>query len=238
MKLLIDGDLFCYRCSAAAEADDEERARYYIDQLLDNCITDLRATEFKFYLTGSTNFRFQIYPEYKANRLDVPKPRHLPAMREYLVNAYNAIVSDGCEADDLLGVDQDKESGTTTIVSLDKDLLMIPGNHYSWYIEGGPREKRWVRPAKETVVAPIEGLRHFYTQMLLGDPSDNIKGVKGIGKVKASAMLAHCTTEQEMFDVVYDAYGIQEEMLMNGQVLWIWQKPNDIWKFPFETREI
>jgi len=123
----------------------------------------------------------------------------------------------------------------TVIVSLDKDLLMIPGLHYSWHIEGGPATNRWVREAREVEISDIEGLKYFYTQLLVGDPSDNLKGVPGIGKVKASKMLAGDLTEEEMFTIVRDAYPSMEAMLLNGQCLWIQRQPNQIWEFPFES---
>ncbi len=235
MKLLLDGDLFCYRCAASAENTEAHVAEGYIDKLLDQCIEELGATEFQFYLTGSTNFRYQIYPEYKANRLDTAKPRHLKAMQEYVTTRYNAITSDGCEADDLMGIEQClSEEGTTTIVSLDKDMLMIPGNHYSLHIEGGTQEKRWVKEARRQLVEPLEGLRWFYTQLLTGDPSDNIKGCPGVGKVGAKKMLQDVDTEQEMFTRVRDAYGCDEAMLMNGCCLWIAQKTVNEWGDRFE----
>jgi 5'-3' exonuclease len=239
MKLLLDGDLFAYRCAASAENTEAHIAEGYIDKLLDQCILELGGTEYQFYLTGSNNFRFNVYPEYKANRLDTEKPRHLAAMREYLMTQHNAIMSEGCEADDLMGIAQcQAEEGTTTIVSLDKDMLMIPGNHYSWHIEGGTPDKRWVKEAKRQLVEPLEGLRWFYTQLLTGDPSDNIKGCPGVGKVGAKRMLQDVDNEQEMFNRVRDAYSCDEAMLMNGQCLWIMRKKETIWEFPFETDEL
>lgn len=224
MKILIDGDLFCYRMAASAENEGSGLAIQRMDELLDDCIDKLKADSFQFYLTGPTNFRFQVYPEYKANRLDTPKPKHLQACRDYLVSTYNAIISEGCEADDLLGIAQCSETATerTTIVSLDKDLLQIPGSHYSWHIEGGPSHKRWVKEAKLQDISPIQGLRWFYTQMLTGDVSDNIKGVSGVGKVGAARMLSDPDlTENDMFEIVRDAYSNDMEMLMNGDCLWI-----------------
>lgn len=123
------------------------------------------------------------------------------------------------------------------IVTLDKDLLMVPGLHYSWHIEGGTPTKRWVRPAVKQLISPIEGLRWFYTQLLTGDPSDNIKGCPGVGKVGAKNMLANLETEEEMFNAVRDAYACDEAMLMNGRVLWIQRRPQQLWEFPFETED-
>lgn len=230
MKLLLDGDLFCYRCAASAETTHDGIAFGYMEQLLDDCIDKLKADSFQFYLTGPTNFRFQVYPEYKANRLDTPKPRHLASCRDYLSTKYKAIMSDGCEADDLMGIAQCSESATerTTIVSLDKDLLQIPGRHYSWHIEGGTPDKRWVKEAKLQEVDKLAGLKWFYTQMITGDVSDNIKGISGIGKVGAARMLSDPElTENDMFEIVRDAYSNDMEMLMNGDCLYIFRNPNE-----------
>ena len=223
IKLLLDGDLFAYRCAAAAENDDVEHAQHNAELLLDNCIETLKADSFQFFLTGEGNFRFQVYPEYKANRANTPKPRHLAAMREYLTLKYNAIMSNGVEADDLMGIAQCAQTADeqTIIVSLDKDMLQVPGFHYSWRIEGGPPTKRWVKEAVYQEITPMQGLRNFYMQMLTGDATDNIKGVSGVGKVKALAILKEELDEQGMFDAVRDAYSCDEEMLMNGNCLWI-----------------
>ena len=238
MRLLLDGDLFAYRCSASAENESVGIACSRVDLLLDQIITDLNATEYQFYITGSTNFRYQVYPEYKANRKE-DKPRHLEAVRQYMLSTHQATMSEGCEADDLMGIAQcSAPEGATMIVSLDKDMLMIPGHHYSWQIEGGTPDKRWKKDAIQRYVSPLDGLKWFYTQMLQGDPSDNIKGVKGIGKVGALHMVGGCTTEREMFDVVRDAYSCDEEMLMNGKVLWIMREKDKVWEFPFETGEL
>ena len=59
------------------------------------------------------------------------------------------------------------------IVSLDKDLKQVPGLHYNF-----------VKKEFDTVT-PQQGLINFYTQFLVGDTSDNIRGCTGIGPVKA-----------------------------------------------------
>jgi 5'-3' exonuclease len=110
---------------------------------------------------------------------------------------------------------------------------MIPGKHYSWPISG----KGWEKPGIYREVTPLEGMRWFYTQVLVGDTSDNIKGCPGIGKVKAERMLKDCETEEEMFEAVRNAYSFDEALLMNGQVLWIQRQPNQIWEFPIDTTE-
>lgn len=199
--------------------------------MIDNTLAATGADEFSIFVSGDNNFRYDIYPEYKANRT-APKPRHLKALKDYLVEKYGAVVSDGCEADDLLGIEQCTNENTV-ICSIDKDLRMIPGNHYSFELNGKSNKGvPWTRPAEHCFVEPFDGLRHFYTQCLVGDTADNVKGVAGIGKVKAERILAECRTEEALFEATRDCFSSDDEFLMTGQCLWIFRKPNDIWKFP------
>lgn len=235
-RALIDGDIVAYRSAAAAEKDTFEIARYYMEKTIDDILLQTEADEIYIALSGENNFRYQVYPEYKANRKDMVRPQFLDQCKEYLHLQYNAVHSDGCEADDLLGIEQCKDINNTIICSLDKDLRQIPGRHYSWEISGGTPEKRWTKAAELINVTHAEGLKFFYHQLLIGDSTDNIKGVNGIGKVKAGRILEGLDTEAEMFEAVRDAYSNDDEMLMNGQCLWIMHKKNDIWRFPtFET---
>lgn len=232
-KLLIDGDLFAFRCAASAKSEEEGLACVRMETLLDNCLTETKSDEFEIFLTGPTNFRYQVYPEYKATRVDKYRPKHLNACKDYLRVIYDAVTSDNCEADDLMAIAQTAQRDTI-ICSLDKDMLQVPGWHYSWAIEGGPKDKRWFKEAKLQEISPIEGLRKFYYQMIVGDSSDNIKGVEGMGPAAANKLLAGLDTEEAMFDAVRAAYGLDEAMLMNGQVLWLQRNPGEIWRMPFE----
>lgn len=233
---LIDGDLVAYRCAAAAEKESFEIARYYMEKLIDDIVLATEADSLYMALSGENNFRYRVYPEYKANRLTMDKPQFLAQCKDYLHIAYNAEISDGCEADDLLGIAQSKDIGNTIICSLDKDLRQVPGRHYSWQISGTTAKgAKWTKDAELVNVTALEGLRSFYKQLITGDATDNLKGVRGAGK-KAATIIDVLDTEQEMFETVRDMYSNDEEMLMNGQCLWIFRKENDRWEFPkFES---
>lgn len=231
MKMLFDADILAFRCAAAAENEDEGIAKYYVDKLIDDCINATQSDSYELYLTGKENFRYKIYPEYKANRLDQPRPRHLPYLRDYL-SSLGAVTSTGCEADDLLGVAQCSQDDTI-IASLDKDLLTIPGKHYSWEISGSSKGKRWVKEAVLQEVDHISALRWFYTQCLTGDVADNIKGVEGIGKVKAAKIIEGLDNEQDLFDAVRATYDHDDAFVMNARCLYIWQKIDDDWMETF-----
>lgn len=234
MQALLDQDLLCFRCAASAEHDDLGIAIYRLDELVDTILNKTGASSYRAFLTGSTNFRKQVYPEYKANRTQ-PKPVHLEALRNYSLDKLNAeYAPDGLEADDALAINQ-KYLGVnieeTIICTLDKDLLQVPGHHFSWEISG----KGWTRPDRFVEQTELEGLRLFYEQCLKGDTSDNIKGIEKIGEKKAKVMLAGCQSEQEMFNIVRNLYGNDDEFIMNARVLWILRSIDDDWKKRFDA---
>jgi 5'-3' exonuclease len=217
MLALIDGDLLVYRIGFTTEDVDEGIVKARLRESINLILEAVEATEFKIYLTAEndpTAFRKRIYPEYKANRVQ-PKPKHYSFIREHLQGHYDAEVCHEIEADDGLGISQTDDS--SVIVSIDKDLKQIPGNHYNFV------------KLESSFVTPEEGLLHFYTQLLTGDSSDNIKGVWKCGPVKAANILAGTKTELQMFQAVRDTYSNDEEMLMNGRVLWIWKQRHDDW---------
>lgn len=179
------------------------------------------ADDFQLYLSGKNNFRYQVFPEYKAFRIDTYRPKWEKSTKDYLVDKWSAIWTDGYEADDAMGINQKED---TIICTIDKDLDQIPGAHYRWAIV---RKGVEVTPEKLYEVSEEEAIYNFYYQLLVGDPADGIKGCAGIGKVKATRILSSCTSEQEMFKAVREVYGLDEEMNLNAQVLWIWRKEND-----------
>jgi len=218
LKALIDADIVAYRVACTLEDDDAEDFVYArAEDLIDQILVNTEATEYRLFLTGKNNFRYTIYPEYKAHR-PKEKPFWLEKCRQYLIATFNAEVVNGQEADDALGIAQTED---TIICSIDKDLLMIPGRHYN-FVKDEFQE-----------VTNDSGMFHFYMQCLTGDRSDNIKGIEKIGPKKAEKILAGCVTEQEMFNAVREAYSNDEEFLMNGRVLWIRRKENEDWKDKF-----
>lgn len=235
--ILIDGDLVAFRVAASTENETEDIAIYRTSEFMERLLYETNAMGHQCFLSGDHNFRYSVNPNYKANRKDLVRPKWLQTIREHLVSVWNASVTDEIEADDAMGIEQCAADGDTCIVSLDKDMLMIPGLHYSWEISGtSTLGKPWVRPAEFRTISPFEGLLHFYKQLLIGDKADNIIGVKGIGPVKAEQALEGCTDEWELFSTVREMYDDDERLLMNGQCLWIFREENNLWQFPVEKR--
>ena len=224
MIALIDFDLVAFRSAASAENEEVGIAIHRMEELLDNILQKVQANSYRAFLTGSKNFRKEIYPEYKANRTS-PKPKWLQECREYAIaNLGVEVATENLEADDMLGIFQTSD---TIICSLDKDLLQIKGKHFQWSIQGGPEDKRWVKEDKFITQTSLEGSRLFYEQCLKGDTSDNVKGVKGLGEAKAKKLLAGCETELEMLNICLDSYATEDEFFMNAQCLYILRKEND-----------
>jgi DNA polymerase I len=228
MKALMDADLFIYRIGFASEDSDLGIAKWRMDNLISNIVSDTGVSSTELYLTSQdhSNFRYQVDPNYKSNRV-VPKPKHYLDLREHLISNYSANVVTGIEADDAIGIAQSTDR-TTVIVSIDKDLNQIDGLHYNFV-------KR-----EQYEVTPEEGLRFFYSQVLTGDVADGVKGIKGIGKVKCERILSTCSTPDEMFRAVYDKYEQtygkalgEGELLKAGRLLKIKRtKDEPLWQFP------
>jgi 5'-3' exonuclease len=219
MHALIDSDSACYAVAFTSVGMSEAFARQSLNSMIEDTLLDLNTQDFTLFITGEDNFRYSIYPEYKANR-NQPKPEHLQMLKEHLRDAWKANVSVGCEADDAIGVEHYARNCESIVVSIDKDLNQFVGTHWN------PRKK------ERYIISPRDSMLFFYTQLLTGDVTDNIKGVKGIGPKKAERLLAQCETEQEMFEACRDAYGCDQELVMNAKCLWLWRKENDIWKWP------
>lgn len=225
---LLDGDIICYRCAAVTENENEDLACWQAGEMIRRILHETNAMQYRCFLTGSDNFRYSIYPEYKANRKNIPKPKHLQTIREHLVTQWNATVTDGIEADDAMGIAQCSEyDGTSVIASIDKDMLMIPGHHYNFV----KMEHRFI--------SPLEGLRNFYLQLILGDKSDNIPGFDGKMRPKVPQFLQPvvdelelCMSEKEMYELVYAMWEDKDMFMKAAQCLYIQKKENDVWQRP------
>ncbi|MBT3363714.1 MAG: DNA polymerase I [Chloroflexi bacterium] len=143
-------------------------------------------------------FRHEQYKEYKAHRPKTPEEltSQFATVRE-LVEAFNipAFALTGYEADDLLGTlgrqASDKDIDTI-IVTGDTDMLQLVSEHVRVMM---PKPRR---SFNDTIVYDEAGVEERYSlsasqiadlKGLKGDPSDNIKGVPGVGDKTATKLL-------------------------------------------------
>jgi 5'-3' exonuclease len=197
--------------------------------MLQLIMEETRADEISCHFSDSkNNFRFQIFPDYKAGR--PPKPKWQPWIREYIQNTYPSVLVDRHEADDSLAMYQNEN---TICCSIDKDLLQIPGQHYNWV------SKEW------NYIEEFEGLKWFYRQIMMGDKTDNLTGLWRYGPAKTLGLVSGCEFEEELWDVVVDSYsdtGTDLSIaLRNARCMWCYRLPvgddlRNIWNPPNTQR--
>lgn len=213
---LIDGHAVAYRAYFALSGANPERwqtsggeptAGIYgfasvLLRLLENDKPDFLAVAFD---VGKT-FRHEMYPEYKGTRAKMPDDLRPQIERiRQMVDAFNLprLELDGYEADDVLGsvARQAAEQGLgVKIITGDRDLLQLvderiivnlPGRSMSDvrdYYPADVKKKLGVRPDQVVDM-----------KALMGDSSDNIPGVYGIGEKTAQSLLAQYDTLDNIF---------------------------------------
>lgn len=222
-----------------SETEPLSHLYYTIKRTVERIVNETNADDYEVFLGGTKNFRLDLYQDYKAGR--PAKPVNYHKARDYLVKRYGAVLSDNEEADDMLGIRSialQKAGGITPVIcSLDKDLHMIPGMHYNW-ISG-----------KTKNISPFVAITNFYKQLLTGDPVDNIKGLKGIGPIRAGNILMGCQTELELYHRVLQAYcdhpnyqdkttsEVKDILTYVAQLVWIRREENEYWQAPAGKEE-
>ena len=226
MLALIDGDTIAYRCAASCEPTKTKPFREPLDlaiqradELCYRILSDTNTDEYRIFISGSDNFRKTIYPDYKANRANTPKPEWLNDARNFLVEEWNAEIMAGIEADDGIGI---AASEHTIICSNDKDFLQIPGRHYNFV------------KTQFYDVNDYEAALAFWTSMLVGDASDNVRGVDGIGPKRAARHLTGLSAE-EMEDCVFGLYSDAERFALNYRLLRLIRSEDELKKVLYEN---
>ena len=223
MIALVDSDILVYRVGSVTNEDAEPYALSKVDAFIENLfLLDLpEIFEWELHLTGKGNFRHDVAVTlpYKGNRKDKAKPVHYEAIRKHMVDKWDAIVTDGMEADDKLAIRQHelteefKHKDNSVIVTLDKDLDQVIGWHYNfvkkemYYMEQDEADLR------------------FFKQFLTGDRIDNIQGVHGIGDKKSQKLLEDLSNK-ERWDCVVEHLGL-DRAIENGHLLYMLRSDDD-----------
>lgn len=161
----------------------------------------------RWYLTkGSTLWRNDDarIQEYKGSRMDSAKPVYYDHLREYMKTAFRAKVLAGMEADDGVAALARENPGQVIVVSGDKDLRTVPGLHLN------PTSGKIQKGVE--FISELEACRFLYAQMLMGDKTDDIKGLSGDrkhpgwGPKKATAAMEQYVTEHDMATFVAEQY--------------------------------
>jgi len=142
--------------------------------------------------SARATFRNEIYPEYKANRPELPEELapQMPLMREATAAfGVPSIEVAGFEADDLIAAYcrvARARGDRVTIVSSDKDLMQLVGEGIDML---DPIKMRTIGPAEVREKYGVDPEKMVDLQALCGDPTDNVPGVPGIGPKTAAQLL-------------------------------------------------
>lgn len=176
---LIDADSVIYICAfdkKDAPIKTLQDCKDLVDSLIFNMLSYTKSTHYLLFLTIGKNFRYEIYPEYKANRKYADKPPHFDSIKEYLITKYKAIHHPKLESDDLVCIYK-KVLPNSFISSPDKDILYLEGETFDY------KNFKWINTTKD------EAKLHFWKSMITGDTVDNIKGIPGKGIKFAEQLL-------------------------------------------------
>jgi len=217
MNLYIDGDLMIHRC---VWNNNENGFKKKAIDLLEDVVHETQADNGKLAIRGANNFRKDLFPDYKVNRKrnEDPKIKEMFSMAyKYLTNEMEAIPAEGQEADDLLAIWQTEEPGI--IVSIDKDMLQVPGLHFN--------NARW----EYITVSEEEANYNLHKQILMGDSSDNIKGLTGVGPKRAESLLKGrgADLRKKVCKAWKDQYGKgwEEALQLTTDLVYLRRKPED-----------
>lgn len=161
--------------------------------------------------TASPTFRHKAFPKYKAQRQEIPSdmPWQIDKVKEIVI-AFNIpmIELDGFEADDIIGTlvkQAEKENVLSYMVTPDKDYMQLVSEKSFMYKPG----RNSYGSSSDVEIVDIEGvIKKFGVTPdkvvevlgLMGDTSDNIPGVKGVGEKTAALLIQEFGSIKNLYD--------------------------------------
>lgn len=222
--LLIDGDYLAY-WATGGNTDDPGRAIRVARDKIEQLQAKARAEYVEIHLTGSGSTKGDRYliarlKPYQGGRKG-ERPKYWQLVRQMLESREDATVWMDREADDGLAmraanfmVTRNSGEQLIFIASPDKDLRMVPGTHIDW--STGDTVQVLCHSYRVVHADKVYGYCWFLTQLLRGDPVDNIPGLphtidekgkkKLVGDVGAAALLAGTENPEQGWTVVLREY--------------------------------
>lgn len=175
-------------------------------------------------LDKGKTFRHDEYKDYKAGRIEMPDElKQQFSVAKKLLNAMGITYYEveNYEADDIIGtfakkIDDPNDDFIGTIISSDKDLLQLISKEVEVKLL---KPTGFVRMSEEEFynVYGLAPIRMIDLKGLMGDSSDNIPGVKGIGEKTALTLLHQYDTIENLYDHIDEVKGKVKEKLIAGK---------------------
>ncbi len=201
------------------------------DNRLKEIMSEVEALSGAVFIKGKDNFRYHVAIDYKGNRKDNIEPEvkdRIEMLYEYAKDF--CVESDGSEADDYCGIAvalAQQEDKSCVVCHIDKDLDMIPGWHYNF------RKQQFYEITVE------EGYYNLMKQILTGDATDNIQGIKGMGPKTAEKVLKD-VPHGFMLDTVINTYKQkcgntwESDFVKSANLIWIRMSEDDMRPLTYE----
>ncbi|MEH7236291.1 DNA polymerase I [Bacillus sp. JJ1562] len=213
--VLVDGNSIAYRAFFALPLLNNDKgvhtnAIYGFTMILNRILEQEKPSHILVaFDAGKTTFRHSTFSEYKGGRQKTPPElsEQFPFLRE-LLDAYKIAryELENYEADDIIGtlsLQAEKEGFEVKVISGDKDLTQLASDHVTVditkkgitdvdsYTPDFIKEKYGITPER---IIDMKGL--------MGDSSDNIPGVPGVGEKTALKLLHEFNTLEELLDSI------------------------------------
>lgn len=169
-------------------------------------------------------FRNEIYAEYKGTRKPTPPEliSQFPKIKEMLgIMNIKVVEKEGIEADDIIGTIAKNSNCDKIILSGDRDLLQLISNDTEvWLTIKGVTEILKVSESNLCEHFGIEKPSQIIDlKALMGDSSDNIPGVKGIGEKTALKLLDEFGDLDGVYEHIEEVKGKNQEKLLDGKTM-------------------
>ncbi|MBI5974218.1 DNA polymerase I [Staphylococcus canis] len=230
--VLIDGNSLSFRAFYALpllqnKAGIHTNAIYGFARLLEKIIKEEQPSHFLVaFDAGKTTFRHETYKDYKGGRQKTPPElsEQFPLIRQ-LLDAYHiqSYELENYEADDIIGtlsLEADQAGMETVIITGDRDLTQLASDHVTiYYTKKGITDVDHYTP--EFIAEKYGGLApHQIIDLkgFMGDNSDNIPGVAGVGEKTALKLLHQFQSVEGVYENIEDVSGKKlKEKLENSK---------------------
>lgn len=228
--ILIDGNSIANRAFYALPLLNNEKgtytnAVYGFTTILLRILEDEKPTHLLVaFDAGKVTFRHTDYKEYKGKRQKTPSElsEQFPLLRQ-LLDSFSIKYYElpGYEADDIIGTltkAADKEGWQTKVVTGDKDMLqLVSENVHVALTRKGISEVEYYDLAKLEEVYQLNPLQIIDLKGLMGDASDNIPGVPGVGEKTALKLLHQYQSVENVYEHLDEVSGkkLKENLVGN-----------------------
>ena len=225
--MIIDGDMLLYRVGFACEVETNwgndlwtlhtnlSEMKVEVISFIEKTKQRLSAEDAKIIFSPKRNFRYNLFPAYKANRKGKRKPMGMKPLRAWMDLEFDTETAENMEADDLIGIMCTYNPDDYIAVSGDKDFGTLPITWYDYLKD------------KLVFTTPEYADYFHYVQCLAGDTADGYPGVKGIGTKTAMKLL---DKNGANWKTVVDAYKkadmTEDDALLTARLAHILQQHN------------